>query len=196
MKLQIAEGAVLLPGFARESAETLVAAIEDVVARAPFRHMTVPGGHKMSVAMTNCGEAGWVSDRSGYRYERLDPETGNRWPDMPESFADVAMRGALLAGYDGFCPDVCLINRYQPGARMALHQDKDERDFTAPIVSVSLGAPAIFLFGGLSRKDRPRRIRLHHGDVVAWGGEARMAYHGIAPVGAGQRVNLTFRKAF
>lgn len=196
MNFQIAEGAVVLRGFAVPCSDALEAAVHAITAQAPFRHMTVPGGHKMSVAMTNCGKAGWVSDRSGYRYEATDPETGMRWPPMPECFTEIAASAAAQAGYGKFCPDVCLINDYQPGARMSLHQDKDERDFTAPIVSVSLGGPATFLFGGVSRKDKSHRIRLTHGDVVVWGGPARLFFHGVSPLKPGAaRINLTFRKA-
>ncbi len=196
MNLQIADGAVVLHGFAARCGKALAAAVQDVVSRAPLRHMTVPGGHKMPVAMSNCGLAGWVSDRGGYRYEALDPESGLPWPPMPECFADIATHAAAQTGYDAFRPDVCLINKYQPGARMSLHQDRDERDFTAPIVSVSLGAAAVFLFGGLSRKDKPQRIRLAHGDVVVWGGPARLSFHGVAPLKqGGPRINLTFRRA-
>jgi alkylated DNA repair protein (DNA oxidative demethylase) len=156
----------------------------------------------MSVAMTNCGTAGWVTDRNGYRYDGVDPESGKPWPEMPRAFRELAARAAALAGFDDFSPDACLINRYQPGARMSLHQDKDERDFESPIVSVSLGLPAIFLFGGAKRSDKPRRFRLEHGDIVVWGGPSRLFFHGVAPLGEGehnllgrQRVNLTFRKA-
>ena len=190
------DGAFVLYGFAVERGEVLCAAVQSIVEQSPFRHMTVPGAHSMSVAMTNCGRAGWVSDRSGYRYAATDPATGAPWPQMPECFVKIAAGAAAQAGYDTLLPDVCLINHYQPGARMALHQDRDERDFTAPIVSVSLGAPATFLFGGLSRKDKPMRIPLAHGDVVVWGGPARLAYHGVAPLRQGaDRINLTFRKA-
>ena len=198
----IAEGAVLLRGFAGPAEAVLVAALRDIVAQAPFRHMLTPGGHQMSVAMTNCGGAGWVTDRTGYRYDALDPETGKPWPAMPPSFRELAGQAADRAGFDGFSPDACLINRYQPGARMSLHQDKDEHDFGAPIVSVSLGLPAIFLFGGPKRSDRPRRFRLEHGDIAVWGGPARLKFHGVAPLADGehaligrQRINLTFRKA-
>jgi alkylated DNA repair protein (DNA oxidative demethylase) len=198
----MAEGALLLRGFAKPFEAELVAALRDIVARAPFRHMVTPGGHQMSVAMTNCGDAGWVTDRSGYRYDANDPEAGQPWPAMPASFRRLAMEAAVTAGFDGFSPDVCLVNRYAPGARMSLHQDKDEQDFGNPIVSVSLGLPAIFLFGGLKRSDKPQRYRLEHGDVVVWGGPARLAYHGIAPLADGehaamgrQRINLTFRRA-
>lgn len=198
----MAEGAVLLRGFAKPFETGLIADIGDIVAQAPFRHMMTPGGHEMSVAMTNCGHAGWVTDRSGYRYDANDPEGGKPWPEMPPSFRELAGQAAAEAGFAKFLPDVCLINRYQPGARMSLHQDKDELDFGVPIVSVSLGLPAIFLFGGLKRSDKPRRYRLEHGDVAVWGGPARLAFHGVAPLADGehavmgrQRINLTFRKA-
>lgn len=198
----MAEGAVLLRGFAKTIESELVAALQDIVEQAPFRHMVTPGGHQMSVAMTNCGSAGWVTDRRGYRYDAIDPEARRPWPAMPRSFRDLAGRAAEQAGFGGFSPDACLINRYQPGARMSLHQDRDEDDFTAPIVSVSLGLPAIFLFGGLKRSDKPRRYRLEHGDIVVWGGPARLVFHGVAPLADGehslmgrQRINLTFRKA-
>ena len=198
----MAEGAVLLRGFARPVEAELIAAIGEIAAQAPFRHMVTPGGHSMSVAMTNCGSAGWVTDRGGYRYDGVDPESRAPWPDMPPSFRALAAQVAAEAGFGGFAPDACLINRYQPGARMSLHQDKDEDDFTAPIVSVSLGLPAIFLFGGLQRSDKPRRYRLEHGDIVVWGGRSRLFFHGIAPLADGehallsrQRINLTFRKA-
>ncbi len=198
----MAEGAVLLRGFARSFETDLIAALREIVARAPFRHMVTPGGHSMSVAMTNCGGIGWVTDRSGYRYDAVDPESGNNWPAMPPSFRELAGQAAVAAGFAKFSPDACLINCYQPGARMSLHQDKDETDFTAPIVSVSLGLPAVFLFGGLRRSDKPRRFRLQHGDVVVWGEPARLNFHGVAPLADGehgllgrQRINLTFRKA-
>jgi alkylated DNA repair protein (DNA oxidative demethylase) len=198
----MAEGAVLLRGFAGPAEDGLIAALRDIVAQAPFRHMSTPGGHQMSVAMTNCGSAGWVTDRSGYRYDGIDPESGKPWPEMPSAFRKLAGRAAAEAGFDGFSPDACLINRYQPGARMSLHQDKDERDFGRPIVSVSLGLPAIFLFGGLKRSDKPQRYRLAHGDIVVWGGPSRLFFHGVAPLAEGEhnilgrlRVNLTFRKA-
>jgi alkylated DNA repair protein (DNA oxidative demethylase) len=198
----IAKGAVLLRGFAKPLEAELVADLRAIVEQAPFRHMITPGGHQMSVAMTNCGSAGWVTDRSGYRYDANDPEAGKPWPPMPPSFCELAGQAAAQAGFGEFLPDACLVNRYQPGARMSLHQDKDEHDFGAPIVSVSLGLPAIFLFGGLKRSDKPRRFRLQHGDVVVWGGPARLVFHGIAPLADGehslmgrQRINLTFRKA-
>lgn len=197
----MAEGAVLLRGFARSAEADLIADIGAIVEQAPFRHMVTPGGHSMSVAMTNCGSAGWVTDRTGYRYDRNDPEAGRPWPAMPPSFRKLAGQAATAAGFPVFSPDACLINRYQPGARMSLHQDKDELDLGAPIVSVSLGLPAIFLFGGLQRGDKPRRYRLEHGDIAVWGGSARLAFHGIAPLADGehallgkQRINLTFRK--
>ena len=198
----IAEGATLLHGFAVGAAPPLLQAIEDVVAAAPLRHMITPGGYRMSVAMTNCGAAGWVTDRSGYRYDARDPLTGKPWPAMPGIFSDLARRAATAGGFGDFEPDACLINRYDPGARLTLHQDKNERDYTAPIVSVSLGLPAVSLFGGLRRKDRPQRMRLESGDVAVWGGPTRLAYHGVAPLADGDdpltghcRYNLTFRTA-
>jgi len=198
----LAEGAVVLRGFARREAAALLAAVRKVTAAAPFRNMITPGGLRMSVAMTNCGRAGWVTDRRGYRYEAADPMTGRRWPPIPESFRELAMRAADAAGFAGFEPDACLVNRYEPGTRLSLHRDENERDLSAPIVSVSLGLPAVFLFGGLSRGDRTRRVPLESGDVVVWGGPARLTYHGIAPLAAGEdpltgqfRINLTLRKA-
>ena len=198
----LAPGAMVLGGFARRFEGPLVTALQRVVELAPFRHMITPGGHRMSIAMTNCGLAGWVTDRTGYRYDGRDPESGRHWPPMPDVFADLAVQAAARAGFDGFVPDACLVNRYEPGARLSLHQDKNERDFDAPIVSVSLGLPAVFLFGGSSRADTPRRVRLAHRDVVVWGGPARLRYHGVMPLEEGQhpvmggcRINLTFRKA-
>jgi len=198
----MAEGAVLLRGFAQPVEAELIAALREIAAQAPFRHMVTPGGHRMSVAMTNCGSFGWVTDRSGYRYDANDPEAGRLWPAIPPSFRELAERAADHAGFGGFSPDACLINRYQPGARMSLHQDRNEHDFGAPIVSVSLGLPATFLFGGSKRSDKPRRFRLEHGDIAVWGGPSRLAFHGVAPLADGdhaligrQRINLTFRKA-
>ncbi|MGB6253180.1 MAG: DNA oxidative demethylase AlkB [Bradyrhizobium sp.] len=197
----MAEGAVLLRGFVGAAEAELIAALRDIVAAAPFRRMVTPGGHQMSVAMTNCGNAGWVTDRTGYRYDAADPENGKPWPTMPPLFRELADRAAGRAGFAGFAPDVCLINRYVPGAKMSLHQDEDELDFAAPIVSVSLGLPAIFLFGGLKRSDKPQRFRLEHGDIAVWGGPSRLFFHGVAPLADGehpvmgpQRLNLTFRK--
>jgi DNA oxidative demethylase len=180
--LPLAEGAALLGGFAKPVETELLAALERVVAVAPFRHMVTPGGYRMSVAMTNCGAAGWITDRSGYRYDPVDPESGSCWPEMPGVFADLATRAASAAGFGGFTADACLINRYEPGARLSLHQDRNERNFDQPIVSVSLGLPAVFLFGGLKRSDRPQRVPLVHGDVVVWGGPARLAFHGVMPL--------------
>jgi alkylated DNA repair protein (DNA oxidative demethylase) len=198
----LAEGAVVLRGFVRCRLAALLAAVETITAVAPFRHMITPGGFRMSVAMTNCGRAGWVTDRTGYRYEPVDPMTGRPWPAIPALFRELASGAASTAGFARFEPDACLINRYEPGARLSLHRDEDERDYGAPIVSVSLGLPAIFLFGGERRADRPRRIPLESGDVVVWGGPARLTYHGVAPPADGEdpltgrcRLNLTFRKA-
>ncbi|MDB5876044.1 MAG: alpha-ketoglutarate-dependent dioxygenase AlkB [Ramlibacter sp.] len=193
---------MLLRGFAKPIESELIADIGAIAAQAPFRHMVTPGGHSMSVAMTNCGRIGWVTDPGGYRYDANDPESAKPWPAMPPSFCRLAAQAAVAAGFASFMPDACLINRYAPGARMSLHQDKDELDFAAPIVSVSLGLPAIFLFGGLKRSDKPRRFRLEHGDIAVWGGPARLAFHGVAPLADGehaqlgrQRINLTFRRA-
>ena len=198
----LGEGAAVLHGFARSEVATLLAAVQNVTAAAPFRNMITPGGLRMSVAMTNCGRAGWVTDRRGYRYEAADPLTGRCWPPIPASFRELAARAADAAGFAGFEPDACLVNRYEPGTRLSLHRDENERDLTAPIVSVSLGLPAVFLFGGLSRGDRARRIPLESGDVVVWGGPARLTYHGVAPLAAGEdplsgrcRINLTLRRA-
>lgn len=198
----IAVGAVLLPGFALALDRELLAAVETIVAVAPFRHLETPGGLRMSVAMSNAGDCGWVSDRHGYRYERCDPLTGQPWPAMPPLFQTLASEAASAAGFEGFEPDACLINRYLPGAKLSLHQDRDERDFAAPIVSVSLGLPAVFQFGGLSRKDPVQRLPLAHGDVVVWGGPARLRFHGVLALKGGehpllgeQRLNLTFRRA-
>jgi DNA oxidative demethylase len=199
---QLAPGAVMLRGFARPHEAELIAAIEAIITQAPFRRMVTPGGHQMSVAMTNCGSLGWVTDLSGYRYDPVDPESGKPWPAMPPLFRELAEQAAADAGFPGFAPDACLINRYEPGAKMSLHQDRDERDVGAPIVSVSLGLPATFLFGGLKRTDKAQRYRLVHGDVVVWGGPARLAFHGVAPLADGghgllgrRRINLTFRRA-
>ena len=198
----ITPGAVVLRGFALPTEVQLLQDVDAVMAAALPRHMTTPGGFKMSAAMTNCGAKGWITDRSGYRYAPRDPLTDLPWPPMPGSCADLARRAADRAGFAGFDPDSCLINRYEPGAKMSLHQDRDERDFSGPIVSVSLGLQAIFLFGGLQRSDRPQRVALYHGDVVVWGGPARLNFHGIAPIAEGnhpilgrQRINLTLRRS-
>ena len=198
----LAPGAMLLRGYALSAAPLLLQALQTVIAAAPYRHMVTPGGFRMSVAMSNCGTAGWVTDRSGYRYDACDPLSGKPWPDMPACFAGLATAAAAEAGFAAFTPDACLTNCYEPGARMSLHQDKNERDFDAPIVSVSLGLPAVFLFGGMNRSDRAARVPLVHGDVVVWGRPARLRFHGVMPLKDGdhaalgrQRVNLTFRKA-
>jgi alkylated DNA repair protein (DNA oxidative demethylase) len=199
---RLGPGAMLLHGFAVAAAPALLDVLARIAESAPFRHMITPSGHRMSVAMTNCGALGWVSDRTGYRYVAQDPETGRPWPPMPDRFLRLAQAAAAQAGFAGFIPDACLINRYLPAARMSLHQDRDERDLTAPIVSVSLGLPAVFLWGGLKRKDPTRRLPLAHGDVLVWGGPDRFRYHGILPLKTGQhpllgeqRINLTFRQA-
>lgn len=195
-------GAMLLRGFAKEAATEILDAVQRIAMGAPFRHMKTPSGHPMSVGMTNCGSYGWVTDSKGYRYSSVDPESGISWPEMPESFLKLAGDAAREAGFPDFSPDACLINRYVPGAKMSLHQDKDEFDLQAPIVSVSLGLPAVFMFGGNRRSDPVQKIPLMHGDVVVWGGPARLFYHGVSPLKQGMhpatgecRINLTFRKA-
>jgi alkylated DNA repair protein (DNA oxidative demethylase) len=201
-KQTLADGAVLFRGFADADSIPVFQALQQVIAAAPFRQMVTPGGRRMSVAMTNCGQAGWVTDSSGYRYDVLDPVSQLPWPPMPEIVRRLAERAAVQAGFMSFRPDSCLINRYEPGARLSLHQDRDERDFGQPIVSLSLGLPAIFLFGGQLRKQRTQRMRLESGDVVVWGGASRLAFHGVAPLADGRhpltgrcRINLTLRKA-
>jgi len=198
----LAPGAWLLRGLAAARAPSLLQALDGVLDSAPWRHMVVPGGRRMSVAMSNCGMLGWVSDAAGYRYLAIDPDSGQPWPALPPPFAELAAEAASLAGYEDFRPDACLVNRYAPGARLTLHQDRDERDFTQPIVSVSLGLPAVFLFGGDKRSDPARRIPLAHGDVAVWGGASRLRYHGVLPLADGEhaltgrcRINLTFRRA-
>ena len=198
----IAPGAFLLHGFARDEAAALLVAVDKIIAEAPLRHLVTPGGHIMSVAMSNCGPLGWVSDRSGYRYDPHDPLSGRPWPAIPAAWLDLASRAALQAGYENFTPSACLINEYKPGTKLSLHQDKDEKDLRQPIVSVSLGLPAIFQFGSLRREDRPARWRLAHGDVVVWGGPSRLRFHGVLPLAGGEhpllgrrRINLTLRRA-
>jgi alkylated DNA repair protein (DNA oxidative demethylase) len=197
------EGAVLLRGFATAEAPALIEEVGCVAAVAPFRHLMTRGGYTMSVAMTNCGRVGWVSDRAGYRYDPIDPDTGRAWPPMPATFLNLAVRAAAEAGFAQYDPDACLINRYQAGSKLGLHQDRDEKDDWAPIVSVSLGLPAVFLWGGKRRSDPVRRLLVENGDVAVWGGPARFVYHGVAPLKDGNhpltgavRINLTFRKVF
>ncbi|MBN1086423.1 DNA oxidative demethylase AlkB [Erwinia aphidicola] len=198
----LAEGAVILRRRARARSEELLTLVEQVAAENPFRHRITPGGHRMSVAMTNCGDSGWTTDSRGYQYSEQDNLSGQRWPAMPPLFRQLAVTCAREAGFNGFNPDACLLNRYQPGAKLTLHQDKDERDLRQPIISVSLGLPAIFLFGGFERGDACQRVLLEHGDVVVWGGPSRLRYHGILPLKPGIhplagafRFNLTFRRA-
>jgi len=198
----ICPGAVLLRGFALALDAELLDGLRSVITQAPLRQMLTPGGLRMAVAMTSCGALGWVSDRGGYRYAALDPLSARPWPNMPAAFGRLAAEAAAHAGFENFQPDVCLVNRYEEGTRLSLHQDRDERDYTHPIVSVSLGVGAVFLFGGLKRSDKPLRMRLEHGDVVVWGGPARLRFHGVLPLEAGQhpltgplRFNLTLRKA-
>lgn len=202
-RVGVAADAWLLRGFVGAGDAVLLAALEPTLQQAPPRQMLTPGGRRMSVRNTNCGPWGWVSDRRGYRYVAHDPLTDRSWPAMPNSFAELAAAASRAAGFGDFVPDACLINVYEPGTRMSLHQDRDERDFDAPIVSVSLGLPATFLFGGSTRAAKPQRIPLLHGDVLVWGGASRLAFHGVAPLAEGEhpllgrrRVNLTLRKAF
>lgn len=201
-ELPLAPGACLLRGFALAHSAALQAGVAAVLAQAPLRQMLTPGGKAMAVWMTNCGPLGWVSDRHGYRYQAQDPVSGRPWPALPSAFAELARHAAELAGFSRFEPDACLINRYLPGTRLSLHQDRDEQYFSQPIVSVSLGLAAVFLFGGLNRSDKTERLDLQHGDVLVWGGPARLRFHGVMPLAGGrheelgeQRINLTFRKA-
>ncbi|MBS0367081.1 MAG: DNA oxidative demethylase AlkB [Proteobacteria bacterium] len=194
--------AMVLRSFALPFVPELLPAIANVLAASPFRHMMTPGGFIMSVALTNCGALGWTTDRRGYRYSAIDPASGRRWPAMPQVFSRLAAAAATAAGFEDFEPDACLVNRYQPGARLSLHQDRNERDYGAPVVSVSLGMRAIFLFGGQKRSDPTSKIALHHGDVTVWGGVDRLRYHGVLPLQeqphpllGSQRINFTFRKA-
>lgn len=198
----ICEGALILRHFSVRHEMALLDGIRQILSKHPFRQMRTPNGHRMSVAMTCCGEVGWVSDKDGYRYSAYDPENNEHWPAMPDSFHSLAVQAAQEAGFPNFKPDSCLINQYQTGSRLSLHQDKDEKKFGAPIVSFSLGIPATFLFGGMQRSDAVRRYHLAHGDVVVWGGPARLHYHGVAPIKEAahpllgtQRINLTFRQA-
>jgi len=198
----LADGAMLLHGFARDQATLMLNAVQDIAQAAPFRQMETPGGYRMSVAMTSCGKWGWITDPQGYRYTEQDPLSARPWPAMPEAFFRLASQAAAEAGFLNFSPDVCLINRYEPGAKLSLHQDKDEADLSAPIVSVSFGLPALFLFGGLKRQNPPMRLSLNHGDVIVWGGPSRLRYHAVLPIKEGLhfatgacRINLTFRQA-
>jgi alkylated DNA repair protein (DNA oxidative demethylase) len=199
---RLGDAAEILQGFALDHSADLLSAIKSVSSTSPLRYLVTRAGHKMSVAMTNCGSLGWISDRSGYRYSPIDPDTGRPWPAMPALFRDLAVSAAAAAGFPNYSPDACLINEYRPGARLSLHQDRNERDSLAPIVSVSLGVSATFLWGGQLRTDRPRRITVSHGDVAVWGGVDRMTFHGIAelphshhPLTGDRRYNLTFRVA-
>lgn len=199
---QIGPRSFVLRRFALPQVEQLLPALQHILSEAPFRHMVTPGGFTMSVALSNCGNLGWVTDRTGYRYTQTDPCTGKPWPDLPDIFMQLAQAAAIKSGFAGFIPDACLINRYEPGAKMSLHQDKNESSFEWPVVSVSLGIPAMFLFGGMERSDRAQRVPLFHGDVVVWGAEDRLRYHGVLPLKRAehpllgeQRINFTFRKA-
>lgn len=198
----LAPSALLLRRFALSDQHQLLADLDAVISLAPLRHMFTPSGYRMSVTTASCGALGWVSSKQGYRYSAKDPDSGKAWPSIPASFLTLAQNAAASAGFKDFVPDACLINRYEPSAKMSLHQDKDETDFSQPIVSVSLGIPAVFLFGGFERSDRAQRVLLNHGDVVVWGGESRLRFHGVMPLKEAvhpllgrQRINLTFRQA-
>lgn len=199
---QIAPDAVILHGFARPTVSALLVDLKQIIIKAPLRHMLTPSGFIMSVAMTNCGQYGWISERKGYRYDSIDPLSGQKWPAMPTSFFKTAILAAKEAGFPDFNPDACLINKYSPQAKLSLHQDKDEKNLDAPIVSLSLGIPALFLFGGLERREKTNKFLLEHADVVVWGGVSRLAYHGILPLKEAHhpllgncRINLTFRQS-
>ncbi|QBF27201.1 DNA oxidative demethylase AlkB [Pseudomonas tructae] len=198
----VGKQALVLPGFALAWVDTLLPALRQIIARAPLRHMLTPGGLNMAVGLTNCGALGWISDRRGYRYSPVDPLSQQPWPDLPDALSELAALAAAAAGFADFCPDACLVNCYEPGNRLSLHQDRDERDYSQPIVSVSLGLPAVFQFGGQRRNDATQRIGLRHGDVMVWGGEDRLRFHGVLPLKPGshpqlgsRRINLTLRKA-
>jgi DNA oxidative demethylase len=201
LQTALAPGALLMRGFGRGGDVDILQAVESVIAQAPLRHLQTPGGYTMSIQTTRCGSMGWVSEPGGYRYAASNPGTQQPWPAMPPCLLDFAVRAATEAGYPDFVPDSCMINQYLPGTKLGLHQDRDERDLRAPVVSLSLGLPAIFLFGGLQRAGKTQRYRLAHGDVVVWGGPSRLAFHGVLPVAEGdhallgrRRVNVTFRK--
>lgn len=199
--INIAANAVILRGYATNIAADLIQEIDAITSQAPLRQMQTPNGYTMSVRTTSYGSLGWVSDARGYRYEHHDPATGQSWPPIPKTFLELAHSAAKEAGFDEFIPDSCLINSYQAGSKLSLHQDKNEHDFSAPIVSVSLGLPATFLFGRNIRSVKAQRYKLEHGDVAVWGGASRLAFHGIEPLLDGthsltgkRRINLTFRK--
>jgi DNA oxidative demethylase len=201
-EVRLGPGTILLRGCALPAEAVVLRDLRNVAMQAPFRHMVTPGGFRMSVGMTNCGTLGWVTDRRGYRYDQRDPESGQTWPPMPDSFVQLAGVAASRAGFPGFLPDACLINRYEPGAKLSLHQDRNENDMDQPIVSVSLGIPATFLLGGMARSKQVMKLELIHGDVLVWGGPDRLRYHGVMPLKDAvhpflghYRINLTFRKA-
>jgi DNA oxidative demethylase len=201
--IPLAPGAYYLPGFALPGMDTLWRCVQQQMAATPPQQMMTPMGYLMSVGTMSMGSWGWVSDAQGYRYSAINPSNNQPWPPLPAAILQLAADAAEKAGYPHFVPDSCLINVYTPGSKMGLHQDKNERDFSQPIISVSLGIPAIFLFGGAKRSDKPARILLQHGDVVVWGGASRRFYHGVAAIKphahsltGNLRINLTLRKAF
>lgn len=201
-RLFIEQDSWLFKGYATQSTDWILERLREILRLSPLRQMQIPGGHRMSVRTSSCGSLGWISDLSGYRYSDIDPMTGRPWPEIPAALLDLVSTGAAAADYPGFIPDSCLINCYRPGAKMGLHQDKDEQDRSAPIVSLSFGLPVTFMFGGLNRRDPVKRFPLEHGDMLVWGGASRMVYHGVAPLAQGEhpalgalRLNLTFRRA-
>ena len=183
----------------RDAQESMVSALREVVLAAPLFIPLMPRtGRPFSVRMTNMGSLGWVSDRNGYRYQAMHPDTGAAWPTMPEIVLDVWRKVANYAAL----PEACLVNFYQGGAKMGLHQDKDEEDFTAPVVSISLGDTALFRFGGTERGGKTSTVKLASGDVLVMGGKSRLCFHGIDRVYSGTstllkeggRINLTLRR--
>ena len=197
---RLGEGIVLWRAAIDEA--RYAATIARLALEAPFRHMLTPGGRQMSVAITNCGSMGWVSDTHGYRYSATDPDSSMPWPAIPPDWLHDASHAAFRCGFSGFTPDACLINRYEIGNRMGSHQDRNEVDFTQPVVSMSIGLPAEFTFHGASRAGTAGRVDLHSGDILVWGGPARLYFHSVRPIRAGVhplcgalRYNLTFRRA-
>ncbi|THJ30850.1 DNA oxidative demethylase AlkB [Lampropedia aestuarii] len=194
--------AVVLRQKASPLAAELVARIEDVLQHSPLYQMATPGGKPLSVRTTSCGTHGWSSDPTGYSYVRHHPLTDQAWPEIPAAWSALATEAAQEAGFAQFAPDTCLINQYGLDSKMALHQDRSEQDLRQPVVSISLGMSALFLWGGMQRSDKPAHVLLHHGDMVVWGGVDRLRFHGIKhltgaphPQLGAMRYNLTLRRA-
>lgn len=180
----------------------LMVQVERITKVSPFRKMMTPNGHYTGVALTNCGDFGWTSDRNEYRYSSSDPLNNQPWLAIPESFKALAKNAAHVAGFKDFEPDACLINQYLIGTKLGSHQDKNEKDFSQPIVSVSIGLSAVFQIFGNQRAGQAINYRLYDGDVVVWGNSARLCYHGVRTLSAAeldptcqQRINITFRKS-